>query len=157
MPRIELFTLINAPVETCFELSLSADVHTLSTTHTLEEAISGKAGTMKFENSVTWKAKHFGMWQQLTSKITEYRYPTYFCDEMVKGIFKSIRHEHHFLYTSRKTIMTDVFLFEAPLGFIGKVVSKWVLKRYLQKLLSDRNRKIKLMAERAQRRKMQMA
>ena len=62
MPRIELLTLIDAPVETCFELSLSADVHTLSTTHTLEEAISGKASTMKFENSVTWKAKHFGLW-----------------------------------------------------------------------------------------------
>ena len=56
----------------------------------------------------TWQAKHFGVTQKLTSRITEFDDGKYFVDEMEKGIFKSIRHEHHFKSVDGGTLMTEV-------------------------------------------------
>lgn len=148
MPTIELTTVINAPIERCFLLSLSVDVHTLSTAHTHEQAIDGKmSGIMQLGDFVTWKAKHFGIWQELSSKITEYHFPTYFCDEMLKGAFKSIRHEHHFTSNNGQTILKDIFHFESPLGILGKLANGIFLKSYMYKLLYQRNKTIKDLAE----------
>src|ERR1700754_4413818 len=97
MPPIELLTHINAPIETVFDLSRSIDLHLESTKHTGERAIAGKtSGLIGLGETVTWQARHFGIRQNLTSKITRFEYPTLFVDEMVNGAFKSFRHEHHF-------------------------------------------------------------
>jgi hypothetical protein len=39
--RDKLTTVIRAPVEVCFDLSRSIDLHIISTEHTGEQAISG--------------------------------------------------------------------------------------------------------------------
>ncbi len=97
MPRIELFTEINAPVDIVFHLSRSIDLHKISTQHTGEQAISGKtSGLIELNETVEWRAKYFGIWQHLTSKITAMDPLFYFADEMVKGAFHSFKHEHHF-------------------------------------------------------------
>ncbi|MDO1447910.1 SRPBCC family protein [Rhodocytophaga aerolata] len=148
MAVIELDTLINAPIERCFLLSLSVDVHTLSTAHTQERAVAGiMSGRMKLGDTVTWRARHFGIWQQLTSKITAYQYPTYFCDEMISGAFQSFRHEHHFIQQLAGTRMKDVFYFESPLGLLGKLANGLFLKSYMSTLLAQRNLVIKKVAE----------
>lgn len=41
MPVIQLTTLINAPVERCFDLSRSIDLHQLTAIRTTEKAIAG--------------------------------------------------------------------------------------------------------------------
>lgn len=148
MPLIELQTHIAAPIERCFTLSLSVDVHTLSTAHTGEKVVAGvRTGVMQLGEHVTWRARHFGIWQELTSKITEYKYPTYFCDEMQKGAFKSLRHEHHFSTKGNHTLMTDLFVFESPLGILGKLANILILNNYMQNLLIKRNAIIKSIAE----------
>jgi hypothetical protein len=43
---------------------------------------------------VTWRARHFAGYQQLTSRITAFDSPAFFEDKMVKGIFKKIEHKH---------------------------------------------------------------
>jgi hypothetical protein len=43
------------------------------------------SGVMKLGDTVTWEAKHFGIKQHLTSKITAYERPYRFTDEMVQG------------------------------------------------------------------------
>src|ERR1700744_5029539 len=122
MAIITLNTEVNAPIEVCFDLARSIDLHKKSMKHTGETAIAGKTeGLMNLGESVTWRARHFGVVQSLTSKITEFDRPNYFVDEMVTGAFKSFRHEHRFGTVGNKTIMTDVFDFEAPLGFLGKL------------------------------------
>ncbi len=121
MPKIELLTEINAPIENVFDLARSIDLHMESTKQTGEQAIAGKtSGLIELGETVTWRAKHFGIWQTLTSKITEYNYPNYFVDEMVQGAFKSIRHEHHFTKVGDGTLMKDEFVFESPLGVLGQ-------------------------------------
>ena len=79
----------------------------------------------------------------------------YFCDEMVKGAFKSIRHEHRFRAITQRadvvgTLMTDVFSFESPLGWLGQWANRLFLTAYRGKLLVERNRLIKAFAETGQ-------
>jgi ligand-binding SRPBCC domain-containing protein len=148
MPKIELHTQINAPIEKVFDLSRSIDLHMLSTQQTGERAIGGRTGGLiGLGETVTWRAKHFGIWQELTSKITGFNYPTLFVDEMVSGAFKSFRHEHHFSVAGYGTLMRDVFVFESPLGVLGKLFNWLVLERYMTRLLVERNKVIKTTAE----------
>ena len=148
MPKTEIITTINAPIEKCFDLSRSIDLHLESTKQTGEEAISGRtSGLIELSETVTWQAKHFGIRQTLTSKITEFDYPNLFVDEMVDGAFKSIRHEHHFTRVDDHTLMKDVFMFESPLGILGRIANFLFLKKYMIKLLRERNRVIKEVAE----------
>lgn len=148
MPTIELKTIIDADIEICFDLSRSIDLHQISTAHTDEKAITGRTeGLIELGEFVTWEAKHFGFTQQLCSKITAYDRPVHFRDEQIKGAFKYIVHDHYFEVENGKTMMTDVFDFEAPLGLIGKLVSNLILKNHLQRLLENRNKVIKAFAE----------
>jgi ligand-binding SRPBCC domain-containing protein len=150
MPRIELSTHINAPLNTCFDIARSIDVHVASTAHTGERAIAGRtSGLIELGETVTWRARHFGVWQNLTSKITEYEYPIYFADEMVTGAFKSFRHDHYFVGINGQTVMKDSFLFESPLGWLGKLANYLFLTRYMTILLVKRNEVIKQIAEKA--------
>ncbi len=66
---------------------------------------------------------------------------------MVNGAFKSFRHEHHFLVVENGTLMRDVFVFESPLGVLGKFANWLFLKKYMSDLLVERNRVIKKAAE----------
>ena len=148
MPRIELRTEINAPKEIVFDLSRSIDLHKISTEHTNEEAISGKtSGLIGLNESVTWKAKHFGIYQILTSRITEFKQPDLFSDEMVQGSFKRFRHEHHFTDFNGGTLMIDYFNYKSPFGFLGKIADILFLEKYMTDLLKKRNTTIKEIAE----------
>jgi len=148
MPVIILYTQVNAPIEKVFDLARSIDLHMKSTQQTGERAIAGRtSGLIELGETVTWRAKHFGIWQNLTSKITEFNYPNYFVDEMQSGAFKSFRHEHHFAWVDGHTVMKDVFVFESPLGMIGRLFNRLVLKRYMTDFLVERNKVIKAAAE----------
>lgn len=96
---------------------------------------------------MTWRAKHFGVTQQLTSKITRFAYPYHFRDEMLEGAFKMIRHDHIFEKAGDKTVMKDMFEFDSPGGVFGAMFNKLVLIKYLRGLLVKRNKMIKEIAE----------
>jgi ligand-binding SRPBCC domain-containing protein len=148
MPRIELRNEIKADKKLVFDLSRSIDLHKISTQHTNEEAIAGKtSGLIGMNESVTWKAKHFGITQNLTSKITEFNSPEYFNDEMIKGAFQSFKHQHKFSDCKNGTLMIDVFDYKSPFGILGKLADRLFLKQYMTELLKTRNRMIKEYAE----------
>lgn len=148
MAVIVLRTVINAPADRCFNLSLSIELHQLSTAHTNEKAIAGKtSGLIGLGESVTWRARHFGVWQELSSKVTALEFPHYFIDEMQKGIFKKMRHVHRFENVENGTLMIDEFEFISPLGFLGQVADILFVKTYLKNLLVRRNKIIKNFAE----------
>ena len=148
MALIELTTIINAKPELVFDLSRSIDLHTVSASQTKEKAIAGKTtGLIGLNETVTWRAKHFGIYQTLTTKITSYNRPFSFTDEMVSGAFKSFKHEHLFTELNGATEMTDRFEFKTPLGIIGRFVEKLVLKNYMRRFLQTRNEIVKQVAE----------
>jgi len=145
---IEIRTFIESDIEKCFDLSRNIDFHKKSMAHSKEKAIAGKtSGLIDLNEQVTWEAVHFGIKQQLTSKITEFEAPNYFVDEMTKGAFKYFRHEHRFIENEGKTLMVDKLYFKSPYGFIGTLANKIVLKRYLTNLLLTRNSYLKTEAE----------
>lgn len=148
MPTIIVETQINTTAEICYKLSLSVDLHQLSTSKTGEHIVDGvKFGVMKLDDFVTWRAKHFGIWQNLTTKITKTELYSFFTDEMIKGAFKSMKHEHYFKEDGDYTTMKDVFVFTSPFGILGKVFNYLILTNYMKKFLIERNVIIKEIAE----------
>ncbi len=150
MPTIIIETSIDAPQQRCFDLSRSIDLHKISTEHTREEAIDGvTSGLIGLNESVTWRAKHLGFTQKLSTVITELEEPMYFVDEMSQSIFNGFRHEHKFQNEDGSTRMIDIFDYEAPFGILGKIANVLFLKKYMHKLLKTRNAVIKEFAESA--------
>ena len=148
MPTIELETRIRSGIETCFDLSRSIDLHQISTASTNEKAIDGKtSGLINLNEFVTWRATHFGVTQKLTSKITAFNRPYYFRDEQIKGVFNYIVHDHHFGFHTDHVIMKDIFRFQSPGGYVGKIFDRIMLTNYLRNFLLKRNAIIKEYAE----------
>lgn len=106
-----------------------------------ERAIDGVTrGQMALGDTVTWRARHFGVWFRMTSAITVYDYPTRFVDEQVRGPFATWWHEHRFEQSPcGGTLMIDVVEFRAPGGPFGTLVDRAFLVRYMTKLIRQRN------------------
>jgi len=103
------------------------EVHLAGNVHFGEQAAATggvTSGLIGLEQQVTWRAKHFGIWQTLTSKITKMDRPIYFQDVMLRGAFGSMEHDHYFRsLASGGTEMKDVFIFAAPLPVLGGLAS----------------------------------
>lgn len=148
MAVITLQTPIKANRNIVFDLSRSIDLQSNFVTDSSEKAVAGRtSGLIKLGETVTYRGKHLGVKQNLTSKITDFDRPHFFADEMEKGAFKSLRHEHHFIATEEGTMMTDVFNFESPMGILGKLANTLFLKSYMTNFLKNRNKVIKEFAE----------
>lgn len=148
MPVIDIATRINAPIQRVFDLSRSVDLHTASTAQTAERAVAGvTSGLIALGQEVTWRARHFGIWQNLTSRITAFEPPSYFRDSLVRGAFRRFDHDHFFSEQGDITVMRDVFDYESPLGVLGRMADRLFLKRYMKQLLVTRNAVIKAAAE----------
>jgi ligand-binding SRPBCC domain-containing protein len=148
MTIIELETKIASDIHVVFDLARSIDLHIESTAGTGEEAIAGKtSGLISIHESVTWRAKHFGIRLQHQSYIPNMSAPVHFTDEMTKGAFTSFRHDHYFSSEDGMTLMKDVLRYEVPFGFAGRMFDKLILKKYLTKFISGRNHVIKVTAE----------
>jgi ligand-binding SRPBCC domain-containing protein len=148
MPRIELTTWIAAPVERCFDLSRSVELHLRSTAESGERAIAGvTSGLLGPGDEVTWRARHFGVWQTLSSRMISFERPRHFRDSMVEGAFRRFDHDHFFEVERGGTTMRDVFDYTSPLGALGRVADALFLERYMRRFLEIRNREIKAVAE----------
>ena len=141
MPRFEVQTRITAEPARCFDLSLSVDAHTESMGPSGERAVGAIiSGQMALGDTVTWRARHFGVWFRMTSAIAAYDRPVRFVDEQVRGPFAFWRHEHRFEpIASGGTQMIDVVEFRSPGGPVGRLVDRAVLSRYMAKLIRQRN------------------
>lgn len=148
MSTIHLVTQIRAPIDRCFDLSRSIDLHVASTAHTNERAIGGKThGLLGLDEEVTWRAKHFGFVQELTSRVTSLTRPSHFRDEMTRGIFRAMIHDHDFEARGEITVMRDTFAFTCPLGPLGALADRIAVRAHLERLLVARNRVVKEAAE----------
>ena len=150
MPVIVLRTRVAAPASRCFDLARDVDLHQRSTAASRERAVAGvTSGLLGRGDEVTWEATHFGVRQRLTSRITEFDPPNRFVDEMVRGAFTRFRHEHQFLSFPDGTEMVDIFDYTSPLGPLGRLADGLFLRRYMTRLLRDRNAYLKRVAESA--------
>jgi ligand-binding SRPBCC domain-containing protein len=149
MVSIERCIQIDAPIQRCFDLSRSIEVHLLGTKQSGEQAVDGvTTGLIGLDEFGRWRAKHLGVRQHLTSKITAFQSPTYFQDTMIDGAFKFMQHDHFFAALSdNRTEMRDRFTFVAPLSIFGLIAERLILRRYMENLLRHRNEILKEVAE----------
>ena len=140
MARIELEMCVQAPPAACYARALNVQAHLDSTRQTGERVLAGPAsGQLQLGDVVTWEARHFGIRQRLTMKITAAAPPQHFRDELVRGAFKTLRHDHYFEAIEGGTRVRDVFEFRSPFGVVGRLVDKLFLRRYLTNFLQTRN------------------
>ena len=150
MPIIRIETLIQAPIERCFDLARDPDLHARSVAQTGERVVSRTgSGLLVLGDTVTFEAVHFGVRQRLTAQITRFEPPCLFEDRMVRGAFHSFTHRHAFRQTDAGTLMTDTFDFRSPLGLLGVLADHLVLTRYLRRLLTRRATYLRQVAEHA--------
>lgn len=139
-------TWVAAPVERCFRLSLSLELH-MDSARGGERIVDGKPGGLLLEGeTVTWKGRHFGLRLRHQSVIDGWRPFSFFRDSMVKGAFRSFQHDHHFASMDDGTRMRDEIRFSAPYGPLGRVVEGRVAK-HLLRMLQRRNAYLKQVAE----------
>lgn len=136
-------TTVPAERERVFGTSLDVDAHTSSMRRSGERAVAGMtSGRLGPGDRVTWRARHFGVWWQMSVRITEYEPPSRFVDEQVSGPFGHWRHEHHFQPHDTEpgaTVMSDLVDFSVPAGVAGRVVGATILRPYLRHLIVVRN------------------
>ena len=148
MTQIKTSTTINAPIEIVFNNCRNIDIHQYSASKTNEKAIIGRtSGLINKGETVTWKGKHFGIYIQHESIISEMNFPNYFVDEQLKGQFKSFKHQHFFTQKENQTIMTDILDYETPFGYIGKLFDKLLLVNHLTNFIIYRNTILKELSE----------
>lgn len=146
---IRLEMRIDAPPERVFDLARSIDLHSESLAWTREVPVAGRTtGLIGLGETVTWRAWHLGVRQRLTSRISGYDRPRWFQDEMVRGAFAGMQHDHWFDATAEGgTLLRDELRFAAPLGILGRIVEVLVLRSYMTRFLERRNAVLKRVSE----------
>ena len=148
MTKLYFETIIHAEKKIVFDTSRNLDIHKASMNKTNEKIVDGReTGLIELGETVTWKGRHFGFYLKHKSKITQMKLNDSFTDEMVKGYFKTFIHHHWFIRKKDSTLMVDEILYETPFGVIGKIFNFLVLKKHLQKIITERNNFIKLITE----------
>lgn len=143
MEMIRLETRIDAPVERSFLLSLNIDLH-VAPARIMQQRQSITWTRMIGEGqTVTFWARHLVLWRRHTFRVEAIRPYSYFRDVMVKGVFYSFEHEHHFALMNDGTRMRDEVRFIAPWGPIGRALAR----RRLVRMLINRSYIIKRVAE----------
>ena len=138
--RFRTVTVVPADPELVFDLSLDIGTHLESMAESRERAVDGvTSGLIALGESVTWRARHFGITWKMTSTITSWDRPRCFVDEQSRGPFASFHHRHVFAPLPEGTQMTDEVVYTAPFGPLGSVVDRVILNRYLRNLIRVRN------------------
>lgn len=142
METIRFSTWIDAPVERCFLLSLSVDLHAAN-----ERAIAGvREGLIHQGQRVTFKGRHFGVLWRHTSLVDLVRPYSYFREVMIEGPFERFEHEHHFATMDDGTRIRDEIRFSTGWGVLGRLATK-MIRKHLTEFVFRRNAVIKRVAE----------
>jgi ligand-binding SRPBCC domain-containing protein len=148
MPLIRIETRTAAPAAVCFDVMRDAGLHAQSMQESGERAVAGRtSGLFEAGDEVTWEARHFGVKQRLTSRVTRCEPPCLFEDIQVHGAFASFKHVHRFEAIAGGTRMIDEFDYRSPLGPLGRLADALFLERYMRDLLLDRASFLKTAAE----------
>ncbi|MEM1445836.1 MAG: SRPBCC family protein [Planctomycetota bacterium] len=148
MATVRVVAGIAAPPQRCFDLARSMDAHRETTSHTGERIVVGRvAGLLEPNERVTFEAKHLGWTHRFTAEIVAFDPPMFFRDRMVRGPFKHFEHDHRFEAVGGGTRMTDELRFAAPLGPLGWLAERLVLRRHLRLFLTRRGEALRSIAE----------
>lgn len=72
------------------------------------------------------------------TEITQVKSKEYFVDEQRFGPYKMWHHQHKFQEVDGGVLMTDIVTYIPPMGFLGAIANKIMIKRELDKIFAFR-------------------
>lgn len=140
---------IAAPIQVVFDAERDVDVHLRTQVGAGERAVGGRTtGRLEPGDEVEWEARHLGVRQRLRSRITAMDAPHSFRDEMVRGAFRSLVHDHRFVALGPgRTRKEDELVIVAPLGPLGWLAERLFLGRYMTQFLVKKNEAFRVLVE----------
>jgi len=149
MQTIIVDTIIEAPIEVCFDSARSVEIHLRTSDFTNERVVEpGRtSGLLELNDRVVFEAEHLGFRQRLTARIAEFEPPMRFVDEQEHGAFKSLRHIHEFSKIPQGTLMRDTLSWTSPFGPFGWMADRLFLRRHLTSFLRRKQQALKTYAE----------
>ena len=149
MGSLHLDTVINVPLERCFDLARSIEVHCETAAFTDERAVEpGRtSGLLEHGDTVVFEARHLGFRQRLVAEVVEFEPPHRFVDEMRRGAFQSLRHEHRFEAVDGGTLMRDRLDWKVPGGPLGLIVDRLIVTPHMRWFLTSKQGNLKRYAE----------
>ena len=151
MIRLEETTVIDAPIERCFDLSRSVEVHLVANVHYGEQALavceitSGLVGLSPAGHLACQTLRRLAEPDQQDHGSGA---PVLFSGHDDSRHLPFMQADHLFRsLPSGATEMKDLFPVAAPLPFLGPLAEALFLRRYMLALLRERNAVIKNIAE----------
>jgi ligand-binding SRPBCC domain-containing protein len=87
---------------------------------------------------ITYRIRWAGIPLSWKTVITEYEPPFFFVDEQARGPYRLWRHRHTFRPTEGGTIVGDRVEYALPLGWLGRIVHRLIVRRQLQRIFAYR-------------------
>lgn len=92
---------------------------------------------------ITYKVYPFkGISSNWVTEITHIAENRYFIDEQRSGPYVMWHHEHWFKAVPGGIEMTDRVSYKLPLGFIGRMMERWLVRKQLRKIFKFRHEKL---------------
>ena len=153
MGKVVVETLIELPVEAVFDLARDVETHAQSAAFSGERLVEpGRTkGLLELGDLVAFEGRHFGIRQRFVARIVEMSPPRRFVDEMVRGAFRWLRHEHEFHVHARGTLMRDLLQWRSPLGLLGRIADALFVERHVESFVRSKQQNLKRMAEKGAR------
>jgi ligand-binding SRPBCC domain-containing protein len=148
MSTIHLTTFIKAPQERVFDLSRSISIYKQVFDHQQQSISTGAASNLlELGETITVQVKHLGKIRMVLLKLTDFEKPNSFIIEQTTGALLYFKHEHYFKPADNGCILIDMINYQPPKDFIGKLILRFYLKKYLHHIIQLRNEYITTYAE----------
>jgi ligand-binding SRPBCC domain-containing protein len=72
------------------------------------------------------------------TEITHVKDKQYFVDEQRVGPYKIWHHQHFLEETSTGTLMTDIVSYQPPMGLLGSIANKIIIRKKLEEIFAFR-------------------
>jgi len=76
------------------------------------------------------------------TEITQVKNNKYFVDEQRVGPYKLWHHQHFLEKKDHGTLMSDIVTYQPPLGLIGSIANKILIKQKLEEIFNYRNKSL---------------
>jgi ligand-binding SRPBCC domain-containing protein len=145
MITVRTTTQVNAPIERCFQLSLSAALRQEAVG---SEPVSGRTtGLIGLDDKVTWAKGLFGWGSRQENRVEALRPDLFFREVSSVESPGRLEHDHHFAPMNDGTRIRDEIQCSAPEGWRGLIAERFFLRRRMTEYLKRRNAIIKQAAE----------
>ncbi len=144
MPDLTFTCDLNAPLAKVWAFHATVETLFQLTPPDKHAHLEGAAEPMRAGVVYHIRVRQYGLIPiRMQSEIVEYTPPAGFVDIQVpgKGPFKAWRHQHQFTALSEDcTRLTDHVTYEMPLGPLGWLADKLVVRRDIEKMFAYRHR-----------------